>query len=137
MAGCAAGRRRGLVRRREIVMSVPRRGWTVTVFNRGRTSVQPAGVPVIRGDREDHATLVRLAGHGPWHVAVDVAGSVPAVWGTWPGRWPRSLRGTCDVHGLVYRDWPHVPVDESSPSRPGDPDDDPALDGGTLTATGR
>ena len=111
---------------REIVTSVLRRGWDVTVFNRGRTSVQPAGVPVIRGDREDHADLVRLAGHGPWDVVVDVAGSVPAV----VRDMARVLAPVAARYVLmstvsVYRDWPHVPVDESSPLWPSDPDYDP------------
>jgi nucleoside-diphosphate-sugar epimerase len=111
---------------RAIVAEVLRRGWDVTVFNRGRTSALPAGVSFVRGDREDHADLARLAGHGPWDAVVDVAGSVPAV----VRDIARVLAPVAGQYVLVstvsvYRDWPHAPVDESSPLWPADPDYEP------------
>jgi nucleoside-diphosphate-sugar epimerase len=102
------------------------RGLDVTVFNRGRSGQAPAGVHTVQGDREDAADVRRLAGHGPWDVMIDVSGSVPAVVS-------RSAQLLADVVGAcvfvstisVYRDWPHVPVNEDSPLWEGDPRFDP------------
>jgi hypothetical protein len=49
------------------------------VFSRGKTSVAAGGVRMVRGDGEDVADLVRLAGYGPWAAVFDAAGPVPAV----------------------------------------------------------
>ena len=52
-----------------------RRGWEVSVFNRGRSGVAPAGVREIRGDRTIVADLDRLAASGLWDAVVDTSAS--------------------------------------------------------------
>jgi len=111
---------------RVVVADALTRGYHVTVFNRGRSGVVPEGAALVHGDREIVADVQRLAQAGPWDLLVDVAGSVPAVV-------QRSARVLADLAGHVafvstisaYRDWPHAPVDESSPPWDGDPGQDP------------
>lgn len=111
---------------RTLVEAAVRRGWAVTTFNRGTSASDSVGVAVVCGDRENPADLARLAAAGTWDVVVDVAGSVPAVVRD-------SVRALSDVAACyvfvstisAYRDWPHAPVDESSPLWDGDPDYDP------------
>ncbi|WP_213456999.1 NAD-dependent epimerase/dehydratase family protein [Rhizomonospora bruguierae] len=114
---------------RVVVDDAVGRGHEVMVFNRGRSLARfPDGVRRIFGDRESPQDLRRLASHGPWDVVVDVAGSVPAVV-------RRSVEALADVAGRwvfvstisAYRDWPHAPVDETSPLWDGDPDVDPGI----------
>src|SRR5688572_28780396 len=102
---------------RVVVDDAVQRGHEVTVFNRGRSPAPiPAGARRILGDRETAEDLRSLAGHGPWDVLVDVSGSVPAVV-------RRSAKTLADVAERcvfvstisAYRDWPHAPVDETSP----------------------
>jgi 2'-hydroxyisoflavone reductase len=112
---------------RAVVMDAAGRGHDVTVFNRGVSPVAlPAGVRHVTGDREILADLQELARQGPWNVVVDVAGSVPAV----VQRGARVLADVAERCAFVstvsaYRDWPHAPVDETSPVWGGDPDNDP------------
>jgi nucleoside-diphosphate-sugar epimerase len=102
-------------------------GYEVTVFNRGRTPARfPDGVRLVRGDREDPASLAALATHGPWDTVIDVAGSVPAV----VRDSARALAAVADRYAFVstvsvYRDWPGEPVTETSPMHPADPDEGP------------
>lgn len=112
---------------RVIVDDATRRGYEVTVFNRGRSPAPSRdGVCRVLGDRENTKDLERLAARGVWDVLVDVAGSVPAVV-------RRSAEILADVAERcvfvstisAYRDWPHAPVDEASPLWDGDPDLDP------------
>lgn len=112
---------------RVLVEDAVRRGHEVTLFNRGLSpSPVPIGVRLVRGDRERHSDIRALAGHGPWDVAVDVAGSVPAIV-------ERSMNVLRDVVERcvfvstisVYREWPHAPVGEDSPLWDGDPGFDP------------
>jgi 2'-hydroxyisoflavone reductase len=111
---------------RVVVADAVARGYDVTVFNRGRSGSVPEGAVVLRGNRELMADVRRLAEAGPWDVVIDVAGSVPAVVS-------QSARVLADTAGRVafvstisaYRDWPHAPVDESSPLWEGDPAQDP------------
>jgi nucleoside-diphosphate-sugar epimerase len=111
---------------RAVVADSVRRGWDVTVFNRGRTGSVPVGAAVVHGDRGDATDLRRLARCGPWDVMIDVPGSVPAVV-------QRSARILADVVQAcvfvstisVYRDWPHAPVSETSALWDGDADFDP------------
>lgn len=103
-----------------------RRGWDVTVFNRGRSGVVPDGVQLIRGGRERSADVGRLAMAGPWDAVVDVAGSIPAV----VRNTALTLRKVTARYAFistisVYRDWPHQPVDEGSPLWRGEPNHDP------------
>ncbi|MFC0003905.1 NAD-dependent epimerase/dehydratase family protein [Micromonospora siamensis] len=62
------------------VVEAVRRGWDVTVFNRGRHGSTPEGVRRLRGDRLAPGGLDALAG-GTWDLAVD----------TWDGA-PRAVR---------------------------------------------
>jgi nucleoside-diphosphate-sugar epimerase len=103
------------------------RGLDVTIFNRGRgTASLIDGVQVVHGDRKADEDLRDLARLGHWDAVVDIGGKVPAVV-------RRSARVLADVAeryvsvstNLVYRDWPHAPVDEDSPTYGGDPDFDP------------
>ncbi|TWH69139.1 hypothetical protein JD77_04146 [Micromonospora olivasterospora] len=57
-----------------------RRGWSVTVFNRGLHGSPPEGVRRLRGDRTAPGGLAALAG-GEWDLVVD----------TWDGA-PRAVR---------------------------------------------
>lgn len=112
---------------RLLVEDFARRGFDVTIFNRGRAAVpQPGGVRQVRGDRERDDDLRALARSGPWDVVLDVSGKVPAV----VRRSVRALEEVAERYVSVstvrvYRDWPHAPVDEDSPLWPGDPDYDP------------
>ncbi|RGC70259.1 hypothetical protein C5N14_07525 [Micromonospora sp. MW-13] len=67
-----------------------RRGWSVTVFNRGLHGAPPAGVHLVRGDRTAPGGLAALAG-GEWDLVVD----------TWDGA-PRAVRDAARaLHGSV------------------------------------
>lgn len=103
------------------------RGWSVTVFNRGRSGAAPDGVEAVHGDRRNAADVARLAGHGPWDVVVDVPGVIPAeVRDAARVLAPLSHRYVFVSTVSAYQDWPAQPVDESSPRRSGDPDVDVA-----------
>jgi nucleoside-diphosphate-sugar epimerase len=112
---------------RLIINDFARRGFDVTVFNRGRSSVPPSnGVRYVHGDRERDDDLHTLVQSGPWDVVVDVSGKVPAI----VRRSVQALAGVAKRYVSVstvrvYRDWPNVPVDEDSALWPGDPDHDP------------
>ncbi|RBQ16982.1 reductase [Spongiactinospora rosea] len=111
---------------RAVVADAIRRGWEVTLFNRGRSSIAPEGAHLIRGDWERDTHLTQLAACGPWNVVLDVAGAVPAV----VGNMARVLAPATEHYVFmstisVYRDWPYRPVDEFSALWDGDPDLDP------------
>ncbi|EEP74230.1 NAD-dependent epimerase/dehydratase [Micromonospora sp. ATCC 39149] len=109
------------------VAEAARRGWSVTVFNRGVSGALPAGVHRLRGDRTAPGGLAALAG-GEWDLVVD----------TWDGA-PRAVRDAARAlrdaagwygyvsSGSVYA--PPVPpgVGEDAPTVAADPD---AVDGG-------
>ncbi|WP_200215259.1 NAD-dependent epimerase/dehydratase family protein [Micromonospora coerulea] len=63
-----------------VVTEAVRRGWSVTVFNRGLHGDVPVGVRRLRGDRTAPDGLAALAG-GEWDLVVD----------TWDGA-PRAVR---------------------------------------------
>ena len=111
-------------------------GHEVTVFNRGRTGPDVAGVEAVRGDRESQEDLARLAGYGPWDAVVDTSGYVPRVVG-------ESVRALADCAGTyvfmstvnVFTDWPARAVDDDSPVHDCSPDAGPDDgDYGTLKA---
>jgi 2'-hydroxyisoflavone reductase len=112
---------------RAVVADAVGRGHEVTVFNRGVSQAMvPDGVRHVTGDREVLADLQTLARRGPWDVVIDAAGSVPAV----VQRGAKVLADVAERCVFVstisaYRDWPHAPVDETSPLWAGDPDADP------------
>jgi len=111
---------------RAVVDEGVRAGHEVTVFNRGRSGVLPAGVRVVHGDRTVRADLDRLAEAGSWDAVLDVPGVIPAQ----VRDAARALRGAVDRYVFVstvsaYRDWPAEPVPEQSQLRDADPDSDP------------
>ncbi|MGC4807427.1 reductase [Micromonospora sp. DT233] len=72
------------------VAEAVRRGWSVTVFNRGLHGAVPQGVHRLRGDRTAAGGLAALAG-GEWDLVVD----------TWDGA-PRAVRDAARaLHGSV------------------------------------
>ena len=99
-------------------------GHQVTVFNRGRTSVDLAGVQVVRGDREKPEDLARLAESAPepedggpaWDAVVDTCGFVPKV----VGATARALRDKARAYLFIsslnaYQDWGEKPLRDNSP----------------------
>ncbi|MET8349172.1 MULTISPECIES: NAD-dependent epimerase/dehydratase family protein [unclassified Micromonospora] len=58
------------------VAEAVRRGWSVTVFNRGLHGSTPPGVHRLRGDRSAPGGLAALAG-GEWDLVVDTWDSAP------------------------------------------------------------
>ncbi|MFL6113345.1 MAG: NAD-dependent epimerase/dehydratase family protein [Catenulispora sp.] len=111
-------------------------GHHVTVFNRGRSAPDTAGVEAVRGDRESQADLERLAEHGPWDAIVDTSGYVPQI----VGRSVRALAAGAPVYVFMstcsaFRDWPAEPVGDDSPLYDCSPDAGPDDgDYGTLKA---
>ncbi|MEJ3742834.1 NAD-dependent epimerase/dehydratase family protein [Actinomycetes bacterium KLBMP 9797] len=109
---------------RAVVETAASVGHEVTVFNRGRTNVEPpGGVRRIRGDRERVDDLQMLAAAGTWEAVIDVPGVVPAV----VRDAARSLAPVVERYVFVstvsvYRDWPKLPVSERSPLHPADAD---------------
>jgi 2'-hydroxyisoflavone reductase len=99
-------------------------GHDVTVFNRGRSSVDTAGAEVIHGDREVPADLERLAAARPgWDLVVDTCGYVPAV----VARSARVLADRAAAYLFVssvsaYQGWGTEPVTAASPKFACDPE---------------
>ncbi|WP_446219287.1 NAD-dependent epimerase/dehydratase family protein [Micromonospora sp. IBHARD004] len=99
------------------VTEAVRRGWSVTVFNRGLHGDVPAGVQRLRGDRTAPGGLAALAG-GEWDLVVD----------TWDGA-PRAVR---DAARALVGSVPHyVYVSSGSvyaePVEPGSDEDAPTV----------
>ena len=112
---------------RLIVADLARRGFDVTVVNRGRrTPSLPDGVQHVVADRRSEDDLRALARAGPWDTGIDISGKVPAVIRRMLRVLGDSLRQYVSVSTVMaYQDWPDAPVDEDSPLRDGDPDFDP------------
>ncbi|SCF38241.1 reductase [Micromonospora mirobrigensis] len=86
------------------VAEAVRRGWDVTVFNRGRHGSTPEGVRRLRGDRLAPGGLDALAG-GAWDLAVDTWDGAPrAVRDA-----ARSLAGSVGHYGYVSSGSVYVP----------------------------
>ena len=99
----------------------------VTVFNRGRQSVDPDGVRVVRGDREKPEDLARLVESAPepvdggptWDAVVDTCGYQPKI----VGESARALRDHARAYVFIsslnaYSDWGAKPVRDGSPKFP-------------------
>lgn len=111
---------------RAVVNEALRRGWDVTVFNRGRSGPPLAGAHAIQGDRENGDDLRALADAGPWDRVIDVPENVPAVVQASAQALFQAANQYVSLSTVnVYRDWPHHPVSEDSPLHPGDPDGNP------------
>ncbi|MEV0152487.1 NAD-dependent epimerase/dehydratase family protein [Micromonospora sp. NPDC050686] len=101
-----------------IVAEAVRRGWDVTVFNRGRHGAVPEGVRRLRGDRLAPGGLAALAG-GTWDIAVD----------TWDGA-PRAVQDVARVLAGAVRHYGYVSSGSVyvSPAPPGVGEDAPVVD---------
>ncbi|MHB9863966.1 NAD-dependent epimerase/dehydratase family protein [Streptomyces sp. YIM S03343] len=121
---------------RAFVQEALRRGGEVTTFNRGKAHADLNGVEVVRGDRERHQDLARLAEAGPWDAIVDVCGYVPRVVGASVQALAESASTYLFISSINARPgWPAEPVDESSPRHHGSKDAGPEDgDYGTLKA---
>jgi 2'-hydroxyisoflavone reductase len=100
-------------------------GHQVTVFNRGRRSVDLDGVHVVRGDRENPQDLARLVASAPatgqdggpaWDAVVDTCGFKPKV----VGDSARALAGKSRAYLFIsslnaYSEWAATPVRDGSP----------------------
>ncbi|MFJ3933667.1 NAD-dependent epimerase/dehydratase family protein [Streptomyces sp. NPDC090029] len=108
---------------RAFVAEALRRGHEVTVFNRGKSGADSAGVEIVRGNRQSAEDLDRLAGNRTWDVVVDTCGFEPQV----VAQSAKALSGHAGTYLFVsschaYAGWPGEPVDEKSPRHPCAPD---------------
>ncbi|MFF3431556.1 NAD-dependent epimerase/dehydratase family protein [Streptomyces sp. NPDC002602] len=111
---------------RALVDEALRRGDEVTLFNRGRSGPAPAGVEVVRGDREDEAALRALAADRTWDGVIDTCGFEPRT----VQLSVRALAGHAGTYAFVssfhaYADWPAKGVDETFPRHACAPDATP------------
>ncbi|RKN49065.1 NAD-dependent epimerase/dehydratase family protein [Micromonospora endolithica] len=94
-----------------------RRGWSVTVFNRGLHGTTPPGVHRLRGDRTAPDGLAALAG-GEWDLVVDTWDGAPRVAGAAAAALvDRVARYAYVSSGSVY----------AEPVRPGSDEDAPTV----------
>ncbi|MEU8254201.1 NAD-dependent epimerase/dehydratase family protein [Micromonospora inaquosa] len=103
------------------VTEAVRRGWSVTVFNRGLHGAVPPGVHRLRGDRTAPDGLAALA-DGEWDVAVDTWDGAPRA----AGDAARALVATVGHYvyvssGSVYADHATSGLHEDSPVVDADP----------------
>jgi 2'-hydroxyisoflavone reductase len=92
-------------------------GHEVTVFNRGMTSDDPDGVRVLRGDRNNHEDLSRLATASPagWDAVIDTCGYHPATVAASARALAHSAATYLFISSLnAFRDWPLQPVNDFS-----------------------
>ena len=101
-------------------------GHQVTVFNRGRRSVDLDGVQVVRGDREKPEDLERLVASAPapaeggpaWDAVVDTCGFTPKVVGASARALREKARAYLFISSLnAYADWAEQPVRDGSPKQ--------------------
>ena len=106
-------------------------GHQVTVFNRGKTSVDLGGVHVVRGDRERPEDLVRLVANAPetkdgspsWDAVVDTCGYKPKIVGDSARALAEKARAYLFISSAnAYSDWPRQPVRDGSPKFACEPD---------------
>ncbi|MEH0841962.1 NAD-dependent epimerase/dehydratase family protein [Micromonospora sp. CPCC 205711] len=101
-----------------IVAEAVRRGWPVTVFNRGVHGEVPTGVRRLRGDRTAPDGLAALAG-GAWDLVVD----------TWDGA-PRAVRDAARVLADSVGHYAYVSSGSvyAAPVEPGSAEDAPVVE---------
>jgi nucleoside-diphosphate-sugar epimerase len=109
---------------RTIVGDALRRGHEVTTFNRGLTGKDIDGVEVLRGDRSTDEGVRPLAGR-TFDAVIDPGGLIPAH----VLRTARALAECASFYAFVsttavYQTWNTAPVDESTTTWPGVPDED-------------
>ncbi|WP_194908879.1 NAD-dependent epimerase/dehydratase family protein [Catenulispora rubra] len=99
---------------RALAASAIEHGHQVTVFNRGRSGVDPDGAAAIRGDRESDDDLKRLTNAGSWDVVVDPSGQVPRVVLASARALAGSGRYIFVSSVSAYTGWPIDPLTETS-----------------------
>ncbi|NUT51163.1 MAG: NAD(P)H-binding protein [Saccharothrix sp.] len=100
---------------RAVVSAALDRGWSVTIFRRGTSGVDPAGVRSVRGDYANAADVARLADHGPWDAVVDTLAYVPRETLGVARALKDHVRRYVVVSSLsAYRGWPVEPLTEAS-----------------------
>ncbi|MEU8264524.1 NAD-dependent epimerase/dehydratase family protein [Micromonospora sp. NPDC048999] len=101
-----------------VVTEAARRGWSVTVFNRGLHGVAPVGVRRLRGDRTAPDGLAALTG-GEWDLVVD----------TWDGA-PRAVRDAARALASSVRHYCYVSSGSvyTEPVQPGTAEDAPVVE---------
>ncbi|MEU1846137.1 NAD-dependent epimerase/dehydratase family protein [Micromonospora sediminicola] len=107
-----------------VVTEAARRGWSVTVFNRGMHGRVPAGVHRLRGDRTAPDGLAALAG-GEWDLVVDTWDGAPRA----VGDAARALVGAVPHYvyvssGSVYAPPVGLGTGEEAPTVAAEPDAD-------------
>lgn len=103
-------------------------GLDVTTFHRGRTGVDIAGVPIIRGDRANLDDLRSLGKAGPWDIVVDTSSYVPRETLVLA----HALEPVVDRYVIVssvsvYRRWPVEPLSDDAPILDCPPDAGPGF----------
>lgn len=107
---------------RALVLEGLSRGWTVTLFNRGRTEPTPSGVHLVRGDRLDPESLAPLSEHA-WDLVLDTwAGAPRAVRDSAVLLSDRAARYAYISSESVYAPPPPLGADETAPTVTAEPD---------------
>ncbi|MGW6597714.1 NAD-dependent epimerase/dehydratase family protein [Streptomyces sp. NPDC055036] len=102
---------------RAVAVEALRRGWSVTVFNRGKTGRNPDGVHAIQGDRANRKDLERLAGIGPWDAIIDTSGMSADVVDLATQTLAEATSRYVYVSTVsVYAGWPLIPLAEDLPT---------------------
>ncbi|MFI1104989.1 NAD-dependent epimerase/dehydratase family protein [Streptomyces melanogenes] len=102
---------------RAVALEALRRGWSVTVFNRGKTGRNPDGVRALQGDRTNQNDLARLAGIGPWDAIIDTSGMSADVVDLATRTLTESTSRYVYVSTVsVYAAWPMLPLTEDLPT---------------------
>ncbi|NYI07194.1 NAD-dependent epimerase/dehydratase family protein [Allostreptomyces psammosilenae] len=112
---------------RAVAVAAADRGWPVTVFNRGRSTMPgarlPESVEVVHGDRTAPGALEELAGRR-WRAVIDTWSTAPtAVRDAARALEPHADRYVYVSSCSVYEFPPPTPTDESAPVVAGSPDD--------------
>ncbi|GHA93282.1 reductase [Streptomyces termitum] len=102
---------------RAVAVEALRRGWSVTVFNRGKTGKNPEGAHAIQGDRTDQGDLEHLAGAGPWDSIIDTSGMSADVVDLATRTLSEAATRYVYVSTVsVYAGWPLLPLTEDLPT---------------------
>ncbi|MEU5299782.1 NAD-dependent epimerase/dehydratase family protein [Streptomyces noursei] len=102
---------------RAVAVEALRRGWSVAVFNRGKTGRNPDGTHAIQGDRTNPKDLERLAGIGPWDAVIDTSGmSADVVNLATQALAEVATRYVYVSTVSVYAGWPLLPLTEDLPT---------------------
>jgi nucleoside-diphosphate-sugar epimerase len=107
---------------RAVVDEAVRRGYDVTTFTRGVSGEPRPGAEALHGDRANADDLAKLGGRD-WDAVIDTSMLAPVhVYSSAQVLAGHVAHYTYVSSLRVYRDWPTVPVDESSPIHDCPPD---------------